>query len=92
MISTKAVPVPVDTAVARRIGEETIVVNGTGDFLHTLNETGSFIWSLIDGKRSLGEILALMEEEYDLPDSGAEAELAEFVQGLAQREMVRIVE
>jgi len=92
MIGMKAVPVPIDSLVARRIGEETILVNESGDTLHTLNETGSFVWSLIDGRRSLGEILSFMGKEYDLPADAAEKEVADFVQELAQRGLVRVAE
>jgi hypothetical protein len=92
MIGMKAVPVPIDSLVARKIGDETILVNESGDTLHTLNETGSFVWSLIDGRRSLGEILSFMDEEYDLPADAAEKEVADFVQELVQRGLVRVAE
>ncbi len=90
MISMRTVPVLVESLVARTIGEETVILNQSGDKLHTLNETGSFIWSLIDGRRSLGDIYARMKDEYDLPADGAESELKAFVRELAERGIVRI--
>lgn len=34
--------------------------------MYTLNETGAFIWDLIDGERSVQQIAAAMAAEYDI--------------------------
>lgn len=90
MIGRSAVPTPATSLVARKIGEETILVNEKGDMLHTLNETGSFIWENIDGKRSIGDILALMREEFELPDEGPEVDVSRFIEELADKGIVNI--
>jgi hypothetical protein len=90
MIGMSAVPTPATSLVARRIGDETILVNEKGDMLHTLNETGSFIWENLDGKRSIGDILALMREEFELPDKGSEIDVSRFLEELAGKGIVSI--
>jgi hypothetical protein len=57
--------------VTRRIAGETILVPVTGhvaelDSIYTLNEVGSFIWHLIDGRRSAQAIAEAVSAEYDV--------------------------
>jgi hypothetical protein len=57
--------------VTRRIAGETILVPVTGhvaelDSIYTLNEVGSFIWHLIDGRRSARAIAEAVSAEYDV--------------------------
>ena len=57
--------------VTRRIAGETILVPVTGhvadlDAIYTLNEVGSFIWHLIDGRRSAQAIAEAVSAEYDV--------------------------
>ena len=57
--------------VTRRIAGETIVVPITGTVadlgaVYTLNDVGSFIWHLIDGRRSAQAIADAVSDEYDV--------------------------
>ena len=57
--------------VTRRIAGETILVPVTGhvadlDAIYTLNEVGSFIWHLIDGRRSAQAIAEAVNAEFDV--------------------------
>ena len=56
--------------VTRRIAGETILVPVTGhaadlDAIYTLNEVGSFIWHLIDGRRSAQAIAEAVSAEFE---------------------------
>ena len=59
-----------DDVVARVIDGAVIIVpltTGIGDMeddLFSLNETGTSIWNLLDGRRTIKEIIATLEEEY----------------------------
>ena len=63
--------IPSEDIVAREIEGEIIIVplvSGIGDMedeLYTLNETGQAIWKLLDGKRSLGEVIAELAKEFE---------------------------
>jgi len=82
---------PSDDIVAREIEGELIIVPltaGIGDLedeLFSLNGTGKAIWLLIDGKRSLREIAASLEAEYE----AASEEIAQDVRGLVQELVIR---
>jgi hypothetical protein len=89
MITLKSVPVKQDGFTVRAIDDETIFVNDRGDTLHSLNETGSFIWGRIDGKTALGELLELLRAEYEAASHDSEDDLFKFIGELAEKGIVR---
>jgi len=70
-LDLESVLTPSEDIVAREIEGELIIVPlvaGMGDMedeLYTLNDPGKAIWRQLDGKRSLGEVVAILAEEYD---------------------------
>jgi hypothetical protein len=50
------------------------------DSLYRLNETGVFIWELIDGKRDIRDITAWMAEEFDVDPGEAEKDIMFFLE------------
>ena len=55
---------------------------------HDLNEVGSRIWELCDGARSVSEIAALIEEEFEVDTATALADCVDFVQGLLAQKLL----
>jgi hypothetical protein len=92
MISMKSIPVKQDGFTVRVINEETIFVNEKGDMLHSLNGTGSFIWSRIDGKTSLERLYKFLLEEYDVPCQNADGDILKFIGELEQKGIIRLLE
>jgi hypothetical protein len=90
MINRSTIALPATSLVARKVGEETILVSDRGDMLHTLNATGSFIWERLDGRRSIGDIISLMREEFEISDEGTEADVERFIEELAEKGIVKI--
>lgn len=88
----KSIPVKQDCFTVRVIDDETIFVNEKGDMLHSLNETGSFIWSRIDGKTTLEGLLGLLRAEYDVPAAGSAEDLTRFLGELEEKGIVRLLE
>ena len=58
--------------------------------ISVLNQTGSSIWSHIDGKRKIREILDLILEEYDVGHEKAETKIAEFMADLSKRGLIEM--
>jgi hypothetical protein len=89
-LTLEAVCVPSEDVVAREIEGDTIIVPltaGIGDAddeLYTLNSTGRSIWQMLDGQRTLREVVADLALEFD----GNRAELERDVLGFAN-ELVR---
>ena len=69
-VNREAVYVPTEDIVAREIEGEIIIVPiaaGIGDLedeLFTLNETGKAIWNMLDGRRTLNEVINDLSAEY----------------------------
>jgi len=88
MNELKAIPVPAKGLTVRQIGDETIIVTEAGEELHTLDETGTFVWSAIDGSNSLSRILNLICTEYDVNRDRAREDLLNFVEALHEKKIV----
>lgn len=56
-----------------------------------LDELGSFVYGLIDGKRTAREIIGAFERRYQVNRREAELSCAEFLKALARRNAISIV-
>ena len=83
--------------VTRIIAGETIVVPVRGrvgdlDSIYTVNEIGTTIWELIDGKRSIGEIADAIGEAYEVAPEEARRDVEEFIGSLEAEGLIETVE
>ena len=83
-----AVPVQAEGLTVRQIGKETIILTDAGEELHTLDENGTFVWSAIDGKKSLSQILDLICVEYEVAHERARDDLVVFVEALKGKDII----
>ena len=80
--------------VAREIEGQLIIVPiaaGVGDMedeLYSLNDSGRAVWGKLDGKRSLGEIVAELSDEYEASPGEIEADVTGLVGELLRRRML----
>lgn len=84
MISITSIPSRSDRVVVRRINDECLLIPLTDDIadmdsLYRLNETGAFIWELIDGRRDIKEITSRVAEEFDVDQREAEKDILLFL-------------
>jgi len=82
--------------ICRKIGTDFVLVpvNQTitdEDCLYSLNEVGSAIWALLDGKKNLGQIFKTIAKETDASEKQVVAEGLEFVQDLVCEKLVEQV-
>lgn len=85
MISASAIPSHSPRVVFRRIDDECLLIPITDniadmDSLYRLNETGAFIWELIDGKRDIKDITVRMAEEFEVDLAEAEKDIMLFLE------------
>jgi hypothetical protein len=85
MISASSIPSHSPRVVFRRINDECLLIPLTDniadmDSLYRLNETGVFIWELIDGNRDIMDITAMMAEEFDVEAAEAEKDIMLFLE------------
>ena len=70
--------------VYREIAGEFILVPihhqaGEADSIYVLNETGTRIWELSDGKRTFADIKGIITEEFDVDDKTVADDLVKYV-------------
>jgi hypothetical protein len=93
-IRRHAVYCPSGDIVAREIEGEIIIVplvRGIGDAeddLFSLNETGRAFWKLMDGKKTLAQIIDLLAETYDASPIRIEKDVFGLVRELVERRII----
>ena len=76
---SKSIPKVNSGYCVRNLGDETIFLSEKGDAIHSIDEVGSFIWSQIDGERTLEDILDAICREYEVDQELAQKDLLNFV-------------
>jgi hypothetical protein len=72
----------------RIIEGEAVILSLDTKVLRGLNPVGSRIWELIDGQRSLEEIVRLIVQEFDVTPEDAAQDVHAFTQELLDRGLV----
>jgi len=75
--------------VTRKTGNEYVLVPVTDNIadmnsVYTLNETGAFIWELIDGKKSVEKIINSVTKEYDIDIETATSDVYSFIRDMSK--------
>ena len=71
-------------------GEGGVLLSLESGEYHGVNDTGGRIWNLIDGERTVPEIVAELRRELVSAPESLEAEAAEFVESLRARRLVTV--
>ena len=94
LVALQTICAPSDDIVAREIEGEIVIVPlvaGIGDAddeLYTLNESGQAIWRLLDGQRTLDQVVGALAETFDSPRADMEKDVVGFVDELVRRGIV----
>jgi hypothetical protein len=83
-----------DDFVTREIAGETIIVpirKQAGDLesIYTLNEVGTAIWGMIDGKTKVSQIIEAIHQDYTASPEDAAKDVAEFLQSLKEAGLIQ---
>lgn len=79
-------------AAFHRFGADTVVLDSTGTLLRGLNGTGAKVWELLDGKRTLSQIVSALSEEFQVPPEKVEPEVTAFLMVLMNKQLVSVRE
>ena len=74
----------------REIDGELIFFEETGRELHSIEETGLFIYKNIDGLKTIKSIIKLLCEEYDINEKTASNDILDFINELAKKNIIFI--
>jgi len=94
MTRLKSVPSRSPSIVTRKTGNEYVLVPVTNNIadmnsVYTLNETGAFIWDLIDGEKSVKDLIEAMISQYNIDRDTATADVFSFVDNMSKYLIIR---
>jgi hypothetical protein len=64
---------------------EAVIIDLEGHRLMGLNPTGSLVWGLLNGRRSLAEISGAVADRFQVPPERAAADVSAFAELLSRR-------
>jgi hypothetical protein len=76
------------TTASRLIAGEAVILSLDTKVLRGLNAVGSRVWELIDGRRTVDEIVDVIVAEFDVARPEAAADVAAFVRELIDKGLV----
>lgn len=87
MTDLKSVPSHSPAIVTRKTGNEYVLVpiaNNIADMnsVYTLNESGAFIWELIDGKKCVKDLINAVTVEYEVDYETAKDDVFSFINNM----------
>jgi hypothetical protein len=88
VVSTQSIPMKDPACVSRTIDGQSVIIDCGRWNNHLLNDVGSRVWNLIDGKRSVEAIAAevrrqMVPEEYESIPAGLEKDIEDFLAQIA---------
>jgi methyltransferase-like protein len=89
MMNLKSVLSHSESIVTRKTGNEYVLVPVTNNIadmnsVYTLNETGAFIWELIDGEKNVEDLIQAVISEYDIEREIATTDVLTFIDNMSE--------
>src|SRR5215218_2107048 len=75
-------------AVAQPVRGSMALLNTRTEEYFSLNEVGARVWELIDGQRTVGEIVAVLRGEYEVGEAELRADVDELLVDLAAAQLI----
>jgi hypothetical protein len=72
----------------REIDDETIIISPNDSIMHELNDTGSFLWKNIDGRKSAADLAELLVENYEVTPDIALSDTQALLEEMSSRKLV----
>jgi hypothetical protein len=72
----------------REIDDETVIISPNDSVMHELNDTGSFLWKNIDGKKSAAELAELLAANYEVNPDVALSDTQSLLEEMSSRKLV----
>jgi hypothetical protein len=85
MITASLYPIPSPDTISRVLEGETVLVLPTRGLVNVLNELGQYVWNLIDGHRSVEDIVTEVCNEYNVSSEQARQDVMSFLQLLSEK-------
>ena len=75
-------------AIARQVGDETVILDLAGEAYFGLNRVGTRIWQLMDEGKTVSEICDALIEQYDVSRDQLEQDTLRLARNLAEKSLI----
>lgn len=89
-LSESAVIYQNERTAQRSIDGETIIIGVDDDYIHLLNDLGSFIWEKLQAGTNLNELVNNICEAFDVDSSTAKKDATEFISKLQDKNLIKL--
>lgn len=79
-----------ENTVYRMVDGEAVIVEPLYGLVNVINEIGSRIWELLDGKRSAGRIAEIIASEYEVHPQVAMDDTLQFLSEMSEKKLLKI--
>lgn len=76
--------------LATDLGNETVIFNTQYEKYYGLNDVGTRVWALIQEPRTMGEIVTIVTQEFDVEPERFERDLVKLLQDLQSANLIEI--
>jgi hypothetical protein len=87
---TDKVTIPAQV-LARKVGEETVILDLASGTYFGLDPVGARIWQLLTEGKTLAEVCAAMLEEYEVTRDDIERDVLKLAEELSAKQLISIV-
>ncbi len=77
-----------ENTASRIVDGEAVIVIPQKGVVTVLNETGSAIWQLLDGGKTVEDIMNIISSEFNVSREEAEKDTLDFIKELEEKDMV----
>jgi hypothetical protein len=81
-------PARAATVITRDLGAELVLLDTRDEQYYSLDEVGAFIWGLIDGQRTVADLVAAVVAEYDAPEATIQQDAVEVLEHLVGERLI----
>lgn len=91
MSSTRKHPVKTNDTAFRVVEGEAVVISPKEGDVRVLNEVGTLIWELCNGKNTIEDLVEEVMKKFDVAKNIALADVEEFVQELVKEGLLKLL-
>lgn len=88
MTIEQRIPIHHPRTASRVFSGEAVIITPAENMVRMFNPVGSRIWELMDGQRTVGQIVVTLIDEYDVEPERAQRTTVEFFTMLEEKKLV----
>ncbi len=73
----------------KEFDKESVLLNLSTGFYFRLNQVGTFVWPLIDGKKNLSEIINAVTSHFEVSQRQANKDIHNFIEQLVTENLIQ---